>query len=83
MHINRALPSNVKQYVVAQQSSNTFSELLMLIFLSDSPLLFELSAEVQCDVFLAPRLYSSVIKLNWFITSDVMCLTVLKQSRYI
>jgi hypothetical protein len=83
MHINQALPFNVKQYVVTQQSSNTFSELLMLIFLSDCSLLFELAAEVQRDVFLAPRLYSSVISMDRFITSDVMCLTVLRQSRYI
>ena len=48
------LPLNVKEDVVAQQTSNALSELLMLILLCDEPLLLELLPEVSRYVLLSP-----------------------------
>lgn len=54
------LPLNVKEDVVAQQTSNALSELLMLILLCDEPLLLELLPEVCRYVFLSPGIGSHV-----------------------
>ena len=46
------IPSDVIEHVVAKQSNNAFSKLLMLIFISYGPLLLKLHAEVLGDVLL-------------------------------
>ena len=50
------LPLNVKEDVVAQQTGDALSELLMLILLCDESLLLELLPEVGRYVLLSPRI---------------------------
>jgi len=56
----KILPFDVIEDVITQETGNAFSKLLMLIFLCDSSLLFELQTEVTSYIVLSSGISSHV-----------------------